>query len=251
MKDKGNYIEFDFFSNNVISLYTKNNYNFRHTLLDKEFIYNEFNKLEQDTKYKFDRVVLPIQTHSNNVVVIDNNNINDRLEDTDGVITNLPNVALGTISADCQSILLYDNNKKVIGNIHSGWKGTYNKIIVNAINIMIDRFNSNVKDIKCVICPSICKECFEVDEDLNNNFVNKFGNKYSTLGNIKDGKQKYYIDTLSINKDVLIGLGVDINNIYISDICTKCNCNAYHSYRGIGVDTGRGLAIIEMSDNNA
>ena len=65
-----------------------------------------------------------------------------------------------------------NNNKKVIGNIHSGWKGTYNKIIVNAINIMIDRFNSNVKDIKCVICPSICKECFEVDEDLNNNFVN-------------------------------------------------------------------------------
>ena len=85
-----------------------------------------------------------------------------------------------------------------------------------------------------------------VDEDFNNDFINIFGDKYSTMGDIVDGKQKYYIDTLSINKDILLDLGVDENNIYISDICTKCNKDTYHSYRGIGIDTGRGLALICM-----
>lgn len=246
MKDNGNYLSFDIFPENVINLYTKNVYNFRHTALDKEFIDNEFRRLEKEIDYEFGNKVFPIQTHSTNIAIVNEDNINDIFDDCDGVITNLKNVALGTISADCQCILLYDKKNQVIGSIHSGWKGTRNKIIVNAINMMIDSFNSDPKDIICCIAPSIGKCCFEVDEDFNNDFINIFGDKYSTMGDIVDGKQKYYIDTLSINKDILLDLGVDENNIYISDICTKCNKDTYHSYRGIGIDTGRGLALICM-----
>ena len=36
--------------------------------------------------------------------------------------------------------MIYDSKKEVIGNIHSGWKGTLNKILRNAINLFVDKY---------------------------------------------------------------------------------------------------------------
>ena len=45
--------------------------------------------------------------------------------------------------ADCTPLYLFDENKKIIGNIHSGWQGTTKKIAKKAIQFMKEKYNCN------------------------------------------------------------------------------------------------------------
>ena len=210
---------------------------------------DEIRKILQGmSDYQFRKIISPRQTHTNNVVVINEDNLDSELQDVDGVITKLKGVALTIATADCQSIILYDKKNEVIGNIHSGWKGTLNKILNNGINLMIKEFSSNVEDIIVCIGPSIMGCCFEVDKDVVDMFNNGFTNieEFIKLGEIKDDKQKYYIDTIGINKRELINLGILEENIYLSNVCTKCNSDTYYSYRVQGQDSGRNVTLVCM-----
>lgn len=230
----------------IIHLSTKKCMNFATPIVGEEGIKRGFEEIENDLGFKFRKIKTPFQTHSNNVRVLTEDNLDEEFSDTDGIITDLKNVALGIRTADCQSILLYDPKRKVIGNIHSGWKGTLNKIVVNAINLMISEYGSKQKDILAFICPSIMKCCFEVDKDVVDSFIEEFGNidEFVTLGEIKEGKQKYFIDTVELNKKVMIDLGLEKENIVSSDICTKCHSDIYHSFRADGKLSGRNLSLI-------
>ena len=230
----------------ITNLFTLKPYNFRSTQLSNYEIDKNYKKIEKDLNVNFGKIIKPIQTHTNVVRVVDESNINDSFQDVDGLITNLKVTSL----ADCQGILLYDKNKKVIGNIHSGWKGTLGRIIENAINLMIDTYNSSSSDIEAYITPSILKCCFEVDEDVMMNFKKEFKDikidDLIIMGNYKMGIQKYYIDTVLINKRVMMNLGLKEENIILSNTCTKCNKNSMHSHRGDGIDSGRNISLICM-----
>lgn len=234
----------------IIHLYTKKDLDFSLNNVGEEGRKKLINEIENDLKYKFKNIKIPIQTHTNNVKILTKDNLNEEFNEVDGIITNLKNTALITQSADCQSILLYDEVNKIIGNIHSGWKGTLNKIIVNAITLMQNEFKCETKNIKAYICPSIMKCCFEVDKDVVDNFKENFDNieEFISLGNIKEGKQKYYTDTLNLNKKILISLGLKKENIFSSDICTKCHHRVFHSYRHDGEKAGRNIALICLKD---
>lgn len=204
--------------------------------------------LQGMSDYQFRKIISPRQTHTNNVVVINEDNFDSELYDIDGVVTNIKGVALSIAIADCQSIILYDKKNQVIGNIHSGWKGTLSKILSNGINLMIEEFSSNVEDIIVCIGPSIMGCCFEVDKDVVDMFNKEFTDieEFIRLGEVKEGKQKYYIDTVGINKKELLRMGLLEENIYLSNICTKCNSDTYHSYRGQGIDSGRNVTLVCM-----
>ena len=234
---------------NIINCFTLKPYNFKdyqnNSIKDEQFdkIFNELN-------VNIKAIKKPNQTHTNIVKVLDENNLDDSFLNTDGLTTNLKNVALVTTLADCQGILLYDKEKEVIGNIHSGWKGTLNRIVENAINLMIETYNCNPMNIQAFITPSILKCCFEVDKEVVDMFKNNFNNidDLITLGQIKDNKQKYYIDTVEINKRVLMNLGLKEENINTPTICSKCNDNI-HSYRREGNNSGRNIALICMMES--
>ena len=119
-------------------------------------------------------VVLPMQNHTDNVVSVYRNTLYSELKNVDGVLTNRQNLILSTTNADCILYLLYDPKKKVIGNIHSGWRGSYQRIIEKAIDKMVNDFGCETKDIIICICPSIRKCCFEVDEDIRDMFYERF-----------------------------------------------------------------------------
>ena len=243
MKEHDKYITFEELDKyeEVVHLYTKRPFNLDNSKLDEEF-----KKLEDMAGYKFSKIYISNQIHSTNVEMVDENTPLD-IKDTDGFITNLRGVALLTKSADCQSILLYDPVNKVIGNVHSGWKGTLAKIIDNAINIMICDYSCNPKNIKAFICPSILKCCFEVDYDLIEGFKMIFDNIDDLIikGDIINGKQKYYLDTVTINKREMIKLGLLEENIFLSNICTKCNSNEFNSYRAEH-NSCRNVALIAL-----
>lgn len=240
--DKYSYFE-ELDNNKIINFITNKNIGINYAVQSRDEIRS---KLKDIIDYEYKKIISPRQTHTNNVVAITLDNIDDELNDCDGVITNLKGVALTIATADCQSIFIYDNKKLVIANIHSGWKGTLKKILRNAIQIMIDKYECNIKDLMVCIGPSILKCCFEVDKDVVDMFRKEFNNIEDTisLGEVKDGKQKYYIDTVEINKKELKDLGVLEENIITSNICTKCFSDKYHSYRAHGMDSGRNVSLI-------
>lgn len=176
------------------------------------------------------------QIHSNKV--FDITNIPKNYEG-DGLITNKSNIALVTKSKDCNSIFIIDTKNKIIGNIHSGWKGTLHSIITIAINQMKEKYNSVSKDIKIVFNPSIRECCFEVDNDVYDLFIKKYKDKsyYKKISN------KYHINLVKIIKDDAKKLGIKEENIIDNNICTLCNRKLFNSHRNNDIELNYALII--------
>lgn len=237
-----NYIQFKRLMEyeNICHLFTKKPFNFNNELVGDEKIRKEYNQIYDIFSTRFVRKS-PCQCHSDVVKVVTRENITDKFEDCDGLITNLHGVMLVTRVADCQAILLYDPVRGVIGNVHSGWRGTLEEIVIKAIDKMSAHYNSSVSDILIFINPSILKCCFEVGSDVLEKFRSKFSDIDEFVSTV-DGS--YYIDTVSLNKKLLVKRGILADNIYVTDICTKCNSNKFHSYRSDGDNSGRNIAVI-------
>lgn len=189
------------------------------------------------------------QIHSSFVQVIENEEA--KPDKVDGLITNKKGISFSLRFADCTPIYLYDPVKNVIGDIHSGWKGTANKIAEVAVKKMIEEYNSKPEDIICCIGPAIGKCHFEVDEDVKNIFENTFSymninDKIIEKGEVKEGKQKYFINTNLINRTMLEEIGLLKQNIIESNICTVCNKDVLHSYRVDREKAGRNTAIMSL-----
>lgn len=206
---------------------------------------------ELDIEYK--NLVNTMQNHTDNIKIIKNKVNNDApdfniYEDTDGLITNCIDIALSTINADCILLIFYDPIKKVIANVHSGWRGTIKRISIKTVEKMKKEFGSKPEDIICCMSPSICKKHFEVDEDVYNLFKNEFNeiNEYDKVYEKKN--DKWLIDTILINRLMLKRAGLKEENIIDSGICSVCNKVLIHSYRAHGKDAGRATLIISMSN---
>ena len=112
------------------------------------------------------------QKHTNQVIYFKNKaDIQNKMVG-DAIVSTIENIAIAVLTADCAPILLYDPNKKIIGCIHSGWKGALNGIIKNTIK-KFDELNSNRNDIIAVIGPCIKNENYEVENDFLKKFTSK------------------------------------------------------------------------------
>lgn len=197
----------------------------------------------------YKNIIKAIQAHTDNILNI--NSIYEKNElDTnvksDGLITNKKEIILATTNADCILLLLFDPIKKVIANVHSGWRGTLQEISVKTVNKMQKDYGCNPKDIIVCICPSIRKCHFEVDKDVYEMFYDKFKN----LGNINEfiteKNGKWNIDTVLINKIILKQVGILEDNIEDCGICSVCNKELIHSFRAEGEGYGLATAIISL-----
>lgn len=216
--------------------------------LDKSAEVASYQALCECVGLDYKNVVRPMQKHTNVVKCVDKVYESFILKDVDGLITDSSDVVLATTNADCILYLLYDKKKNIIGNVHSGWKGSYQRIIENAIDIMIKKYQSNPEDIIVCICPSIRKCCFEVSADVKDMFWDKF----SFLDNINQfilngyNEGKFFIDTVGINNCLLRKKGILQRNIYDSGICSLCNSDMVHSYRNEGKSYKLSTAIIAL-----
>lgn len=215
---------------------------------EKYITYNIDNNIECYYTYKgytlenlikdlnIDNYYILKQIHSNKV--FDITNIPKNYEG-DGLITNKSNIALVTKSKDCNSIFIIDTKNKILGNIHSGWKGTLHSIITIAINQMKEKYNSVSKDIKIVFNPSIRECCFEVDNDVYDLFIKKYKDKsyYKKISN------KYHINLVKIIKDDAKKLGIKEENIIDNNICTLCNRKLFNSHRNNDIELNYALII--------
>ena len=172
----------------------------------------------------------------------------ESFEFVDGFITNKKNIPIVTKYADCTPIILYDKMKNVIGNVHSGWRGTLQRISVKAVRLMEEKYNCNPADIIVCIGPCIKQSHFKVEEYFIAKFKQEFGNveKYYKTGEIVEGKQKYYFDTTNLIIDYLTEIGINRENIFDSNICSVCNVANMSSYRAEKEKADRNMNIVML-----
>lgn len=256
-------LEYDNIITHAYSIGT--NLNFRTAKINKEKLpQNEYNKSidsykkicnSLETNYK--NIVKTNQEHTDNIKIIKEKinkefmDINlEEYKETDGMITNKKNLMLSTTNADCILMLLFDPVTKTIANVHSGWKGTLQRISGKTVEKMQKEFNCNPEDIICCICPSIRKCHFEVDKDVKEMFEKEFEDlqisKLKSIMEKQKNKEKWNIDTVLINKMILEKKGLKPENIIDSKICSVCNSNLIHSYRVEKQGYGLNTAIISL-----
>lgn len=266
-KEKINYIQFrrlNDFKKDLVHAYTiDKKFSFRTDMnnkkrpLDRDE-YNQavvnYQELCQVLNIDYKNLVKVNQEHTLNIKIIKNKvnqeepdfNVLD-YQDCDGMVTNQKNLFLTTVSADCVIILMFDPVKKVVANIHAGWRGSLGEIGCLGIKIMQESFGSNLQDIIVALNPAIGGDVFLVDEEVKNLFWEKF----KSLANIKEiikekENAKWTIDLVLLNKTLLILRGIKEENIVVSGICTFKNSKYMHSYRADGIECGLNTAIIGL-----
>lgn len=179
------------------------------------------------------------QVHDKNIRIIDNDSTNSILE-YDGLMTDCPGKMIATCYADCVPLLMFDPTKKVIASVHSGWKGTLKLIGKEAVKMMVEKYDSKIEDILVGIGPSIGPCCFEVNEDVYEQF-----RKILPVGAFKD-KGKMFVDLWNSNIQIFLDAGIKRENIECKGICTACNSDRFYSFRKGDKDKGRMAAYIML-----
>ncbi len=198
-----------------------------------------------------EKAVLSQQTHTNNVRIVTEDDIGKGIvkgrdyTDVDGLITNIPDVTLVTQYADCTPLLFCDTVKKVVATSHAGWRGTASEIGRITIEKMVDTFGSSPSDIICAIGPSICQNCYEVDDVVYTPLSKiPYLNKDKIF--IKKDNGKYMLDLWETNKEILINAGIKPENIDVTDLCTNCHPDIFHSHRFTKGKRGNLAALIAL-----
>ena len=178
------------------------------------------------------------QIHSDTIYIYDG-----IVHQGDGIITNKKGVGIGVFTADCVPVLMLDEKKQIIAAVHSGWKGTLNKIASSAIDRMMDEYDSNPEDILVYIGPHNRVCCYEVGREVSAEFLQD--PLYGTDNVIVNGK----LDLEKCIKRQLVNKGVKEYNIQAVEICTYCNCEyELHSYRKSKEFSGRMFSFVYLLD---
>ena len=199
-------------------------------------------KINTNTK----KIVLLKQVHSNKFHFIGKKHkIKNKRLIGDALITNLKNIAIGVLTADCVPILIYDKDKNMISAVHAGWKGALKGIVTNVVKFLKKK-GSKTKNLIAVIGPCISIKNYEVQKDFKNKFIKK-DNKNELF--FKKVKNKTYF---SLNKYIyseLRKLGVKKIEI-IKKNTFELKYNFFSARRSIvrkEVDYGRNISIIMIN----
>jgi YfiH family protein len=192
-----------------------------------------------------DRLVAAPQIHGDVVHVVDG----DALESGevrgpvtitlpgDALATDLQGVGLMIKIADCQAVFLVDPVRKVIANVHCGWRGSVNGILPKTVESMQRRFGCDPLDILAAISPSLgpcCAEFRNYRTELPSSFCS-----YQV--------KPTYFDFWAISRAQLTEVGLKSEHIEAAERCTVCESDRFFSYRAERA-TGRLAAVIAWSE---
>lgn len=219
---------------------------------DKEAVDENFRRIAEIFGTTPNRIVCSKQTHTTNVRLVMEEDCGKGVlypvdyDDVDGLITNVPGILLCTSYADCVPLYFVDVKNKAIGLGHSGWRGTVCRMGEAMLKSMHDAFGTKPEDVIAAIGPSICRDCYEVGEEVAEAFKQSFQEEWRFL--LSEGKEagKYQLDLWEANRRVLLGAGILSEHLAVTDICTCCNSEYLFSHRASKGKRGNLGAFMEL-----
>ena len=203
---------------------------------DESAVMENYDRLAAALDTRKEQFVCTDQTHTTNVIRVGKEDCGygvtrqKSYTDVDGLVTDEPGVVLSTFFADCVPLYFVDTVNRAIGLSHSGWRGTVGRMGQRTLEKMATEFGTNPKDIVAAVGPSICQDCYEVSEDVAEEFIKEFSGHADEIL-INKGNGKYQLDLWKTNEIVLIEAGVKKENIAVTNICTCCNPDLLFSHR--------------------
>lgn len=180
-----------------------------------------------DEKFKLTSVW---QIHSDLVKVVKTQeDIENTEEKFDALTSNLENLLIGVKTADCVPVLIGDPKTGAYSAIHAGWRGTVESIVIKAIEKMQTNFGTKAEDLVCAIGPAACIQNYEIGQDVIDAFAKNFPNSTHLFQKTREGHAK--IDLHLANKEQLLSVGVNAENIFTAPFCTMERTDLFFSYR--------------------
>ncbi len=219
---------------------------------EKEAVDENFRRIAEIFETTPDRIVCSKQTHTTNVRLVTEEDCGKGVvrpadyEDVDGMITNEPGIILCTVYADCVPLYFVDVKNRGIGLAHSGWRGTVGRMGEVMLKEMRDAFGTMPEDVLAAVGPSICRECYEVGEEVAQAFRESFPGEWEQFFTAGKEKGKYQLDLWEANKRILLHGGVLPEHLAVTDLCTCCNSQFLFSHRASQGKRGNLGAFLEL-----
>ena len=150
------------------------------------------------------------QTHTTNVAVVEAKDRGKRFMETDGMVTNVPEICLVTFYADCVPLFFVDPVHRAIGLSHSGWRGTVGKMGKVTIERMREEYGTDPAQVVAAVGPSICQDCYEVSVDVIEKFRENFDKDLWPELFYEKADGKYQLNLWRANQAVLTEAGVQV-----------------------------------------
>ena len=188
------------------------------------------------------KLILMHQTHSNKVIEITKKNYK-KIIVADAMITQMRNLAIGVVTADCVPIIFCDIKSQVAGCIHAGWKGAFSGIVENTIQ-KVQKINFKNK-IYASVGPCIGNKSYEVDVKFYKKFVSKSW-KYKIYFKEKN-KTKKLFNLRKFVADKLLKLGVKVDHVNKDTFSEKSNFFSFRrSFKLKQKDYGRCISTVRL-----
>lgn len=152
----------------------------------------------------------------------------------DGFVTRARGVSLVVRAADCVPILFSDPENAVIGACHAGWRSTLGGIAAKTVDAMC-AIGASKNTIRAAIGPSVCRDCYEVDDAFYRTFLDTLGTELCreifTYSDTYAHPARPHCDLKACNRLLLEQAGLSPDHIDVTDLCTCCAHDDFHSHR--------------------
>jgi YfiH family protein len=195
--------------------------------------------------------------------------VNERSEAVlsgDGLITQVPGIVLGVLTADCLPVILVDTKRRAVGVFHAGWRGTVKRIVEKGVGEMRRCFGTRTQDLTAAIGPGVHGCCYQVGDEVRDKFESQFNYAAELFRETKDSDEvrerypllfltarapghselpkKIFLDLVEANRRQLVDAGVVPKKISASPLCTSCRTDVLFSHRSEEGLTGRMMGIV-------
>ena len=170
----------------------------------------------------------------------------DSIPDSDAIHTNLVNVPLLLLVADCVPVLIYDAVHHAVAVVHAGWRGAIAHIVERTIDSMHDAYGTLPADCYLFIGPSIGADSFEVSEEIGEQFrqdmhalgLSQVDEVVRYIQRVGQTMPTPHVDLKGYLAACVVQKGVPLEQVSISSTDTMTNDGCY-SYRRDQGRTGR------------
>lgn len=218
----------------------------------RQNVEENYRRLAKAIGYEPERLVCSRQTHTTNVRVVTEEDCgigfcrSGDYDNIDGLVTNVPGIPLMTFYADCVPLLLADPVHRAIGCAHSGWRGTAANMGKAALEVMKREYGTEATDVITAIGPSICQDCYEVSEDVIDQFREVYHRKIWPDLFYEKQNGKFQLNLWEACRQNFLMAGVLPEHISLPDLCTCCNPKFLFSHRASRGNRGNLAAVVML-----
>lgn len=221
---------------------------------EEDRVQENFRRMARVLHTNVSHMVCTFQTHTTNIRRVYGTDggkgiLRERgYTDVDGLVTDEKGVCLVCFFADCVPLYFVDREHGAIGLAHSGWRGTAACMGRHMVERMEQEFGTSPRQLVAAIGPSICQDCYEVSEEVAEEFrrleaaipacdrllkeLTETG-RYPHRQLLRPGRQpgRYQLDLWLANLLILRDAGIPLSQIQVTDVCTCCNSSYLFSHR--------------------